>query len=104
MGYKPVVGRELAAYSDLFWTVSAPPPRSREKREKGKKGHKGQQGQQGRTARTPQPGPLSRGGGWGGRERGRGEGLGRGRSQTKLPPTPGEGLRRLGEHHPLPPV
>src|SRR6185295_19928487 len=35
-------------------------------------------GRRGRTARTPQPGPLARGGGWGGRERGRGEGLGRG--------------------------
>ncbi len=30
--------------------------------------------------------PLSRGGGWGGRERGRGEGLGRGRSEAELAP------------------
>src|SRR6185295_8020743 len=34
--------------------------------------------------------PLSRGGGWGGRERGRGEGLGWGSSEAKLAPPLGD--------------
>jgi hypothetical protein len=38
--------------------------------------------------------PLSRGGGWGGRERGRGEGLGRGDAEAKLAPMRGEGPGR----------
>src|SRR6185295_9290105 len=41
-------------------------------------------GEEGEQPERPSRVPLSRGGGWGGRERGRGEGLGRGRSQAKL--------------------
>jgi hypothetical protein len=56
-------------------------------------------GRRGRTARTRQPRPLSRGGGWGGRERDRGEGLGRGKlpDHVKLAPMPPVGERAMGE-------
>jgi len=40
--------------------------------------------------------PLSRGGGWGGRERGRGEGLGRGNAEAELAPIGGRPLSRAG--------
>src|SRR6478735_3640520 len=53
------------------------PPHSppREKRENSLQGHEDE-------GKCPNQVPLSRGGGWGGRERGRGEGLGRGIAST----------------------
>ncbi|HSS78187.1 MAG TPA: carbamoyltransferase N-terminal domain-containing protein [Thermoanaerobaculia bacterium] len=89
-GERPGIGANFASAS-AHPRPSSPQPSSPDPAHPPSPGEEGEQPD--RSGRVP----LSRGGGWGGRERGRGEGLGRADAGAKLTPMerPGEALRHV---------